>query len=216
MTLTKLSLVSKIHTCLLNVFGESFHFQLLQPHFRKISIHSQLKSSADNDTQQLNVILKEKESIKLADATIASKTVPTERNSNENKQKSSTKQRPTYTVFGLPSLSEGDCKRRVEFASKMLELLNKEPEIIHSIIFSDEGNFWPFSSKNRFSNLVSGPNSKKKNTHHNKKFYHESRPLPCIVWAGMTTKEIIGPYFFNSHVTGKFCILLYYSFVKLW
>jgi len=90
-------------------------------------------------------------------------------------------------TFGLPILSERDCERRIIFAQQFLDLLDRDPTILDSIVFSDEGNFWPIT--------INGAPKKK-----NKRF-NESEPVPTIVWCGMSSKEIIGPYFFNSYVT---------------
>jgi len=102
---------------------------------------------------------------------------------------------------GLPLLSQKDCFRRVEFASRMLELFRLEPTILHSIIFSDEGNFRIHDKDKRHAKERKKGGSKKKLELMDQKIY-ESATLPQIVWCGMTTKLIIGPYFFNSHVTG--------------
>jgi len=73
----------------------------------------------------------------------------------------------------------------------MLEIYQVDKDILNRTLFSDEGNF-------RILKLEKG----KKNRNKNKRKISESTPLPEIVWCAMTPKEVIGPYYFNSHVTG--------------
>jgi hypothetical protein len=102
---------------------------------------------------------------------------------------------------GLPCLNSKDCFRRVEFASKVLEIINCQPAVLDSIVFSDEGNFrLTQASKNR---KIKPPGERReKPSHSTRRLTAESKPLPQIIWLGMSSKHIVGPYFFNSHVTG--------------
>jgi hypothetical protein len=102
---------------------------------------------------------------------------------------------------GLPCLNSKDCFRRVEFASKLLEIINCQPALLDSIVFSDEGNFrLTQASKNR---KIKPPGERReKPSHSSRRLTAESKPLPQIIWLGMSSKHIVGPYFFNSHVTG--------------
>jgi len=93
-------------------------------------------------------------------------------------------------VNGLPLLTEKDCFRRIKFASQILQEIEKDPTFLKDAFFSDEGNFRLLKTKGQ-----SGGKKKKK--------IYESHPLPQIVWCSMNTREIIGPYFFNSHVTDR-------------
>jgi len=112
-------------------------------------------------------------------------------------------QRQSEAKFGLPYLTTKDCERRVIFAETMLNRIEKNPEILDSILFTDEGNFWPDKP-----NIPIGGNEDRtlnKKRYFKKKVYEESRPLPTICWCGISSKEVVGPYFFNSHVTGWSC-----------
>jgi hypothetical protein len=106
---------------------------------------------------------------------------------------------------GLPLLNSKDCFRRVEFASKMLSKLEKDPTILDKIVFSDEGNF--MLSPLKQSSAIKHTKSSQYDLLQR---YGESRRLPQIVWLGMTTKYIIGPYFFNSYVTGGSSIVTFH------
>jgi hypothetical protein len=83
----------------------------------------------------------------------------------------------------------------------MLAILEANPEILDKIIFTDEGNFMTNPSKNEQKDIEDAKNMKSFHSDALKR-YGESKRLPQIVWCGMTTKYIIGPYFFNSYVTG--------------
>ena len=95
--------------------------------------------------------------------------------------------------YGLPLLNHKDCSRRLQFSLTMMDLIEKDKKFLPSILFSDEGNFRVFKD----------PSRRNKD---NKRF-QESQNLPVIVWCGMTSKDIVGPYFFNSYVTGTVSLL---------
>jgi hypothetical protein len=113
------------------------------------------------------------------------------------------KLRQSEAKFGLPSLKSKDRERRVLFAKSLLAILDKKPEILDSIIFSDEGNFWPERPQVLLGGGTERGGGLNKKRYFKKKMYAESSPLPTICWCGMTSKEVVGPYFFNSHVTGE-------------
>lgn len=86
----------------------------------------------------------------------------------------------------LEALSSQDRDRRVIFAYKLLLLVEDDPDILDNILWTDECNF----------------NLPKLTTLINKPPVAESEMLPQIAWCGMSTKGTVGPFFFNSHVTG--------------
>jgi len=117
---------------------------------------------------------------------------------------------PNMDHQGLPLLNAKDCFRRVEFASKMLQILKKEPEILDSILFTDEGNFHlSKSSRKPLDKEGQSKDSPLKGIKPKGRKVAESQSLPQIVWCGMTSKHVIGPYFFNSYVTGEIFLLIF-------
>ncbi|CAG7821474.1 unnamed protein product [Allacma fusca] len=102
--------------------------------------------------------------------------------------------------YGLPVLNDKDCSRRLEFASKILRKLDQDKKLLQSVIFSDEGNFRVFK--------LPGSQAQKQQGRRN-----ESSSLPVIVWCGMTSKDIIGPYFFNSFVNENSYLRMLKSFM---
>lgn len=114
-------------------------------------------------------------------------------NPDDNKPTSPPKRSPS---FGRPSrkrakdrleaLTKEDCDRRLFFAYKLLLMIDNEPDILDNILWTDECNF----NLPKLPSLISKPP------------VSESESLPQIAWCGITTKGTIGPYFFNSHVTG--------------
>ena len=122
------------------------------------------------------------------------------------KCQSDLKLRQSESKFGLPNLKPKECERRVVFAKSILPLLDQNPDLLNSILFSDEGNFWPEKPEVVVGGTAQNGGSRNKKRYFKNKIYAESQPLPTICWCGMTSKEVIGPYFFNSHVTGWMCL----------
>lgn len=87
----------------------------------------------------------------------------------------------------LEPLNYMDCSRRENFAFKFLVQLQNEPDLLDRIIWTDEGIF-------NFPHVVDKSSEMSQ--------IAESAMLPQIVWCAVTTRGTIGPYFFNSHVTG--------------
>jgi transposase len=101
--------------------------------------------------------------------------------------------RPTTVV----ELSDDDLDRREEFCSTFLIKLEQEPHLLDKIIWSDESLF-------RMNGVVNC---------HNCCYWAPSNPcvqvsIPeessgVMVWCGLTSSGIIGPYFFDESVTGE-------------
>ena len=93
-------------------------------------------------------------------------------------------------------LSDDDFDRRQEFCESMIDRINAEPGILDKIIWSDESEFKLNGTINR----------------HNCRYWastnsHELIPRSqyadgVMVWCGITSSGIIGPYFFEGNVTG--------------
>jgi hypothetical protein len=103
--------------------------------------------------------------------------------------------------YGLPALNEKDCARRLEFANKILRRIDADKKFLQSVIFSDEGNFRVFKAPGASSKKLVGIRR------------NESQTLPVIVWCGLTSKDVIGPYFFNSYVTESSYLRMLKSFM---
>jgi hypothetical protein len=98
--------------------------------------------------------------------------------------------RPTTVV----ALSDDDFDRRAEFCTTFLAKLDQEPDLLDKVIWSDESEFKLNGVINR----------------HNCCYWASSNPhiqIPIkqfasgiMVWCGITSAGIIGPYFFNETV----------------
>lgn len=98
--------------------------------------------------------------------------------------------RPTTVV----ALSDDDFDRRVEFCTTFLAKLDQEPGLLDNIIWSDESFFKLNGTVNR----------------HNCCYWASSNPhvqIPVdefapgvMVWCGLTSSGIVGPYFFDENV----------------
>jgi transposase len=97
----------------------------------------------------------------------------------------------------LQELREDDFDRREEFCDTLLEKFTKEPSMVNKIVWSDESEFKLNGVINR----------------HNCTYWAFSNPdeqMPVsnskqglMVWCGITSYGIIGPYFFDGLVTGE-------------
>lgn len=102
-----------------------------------------------------------------------------------------------YKPTKVQELSEDDFDRREVFCETLLEKFSKEPSMINKILWSDESEFklngvinrhncsyWAFSNPHE---LIPVSNSKQ----------------GLMVWCGLTSSGLIGPYFFDNSVTGE-------------
>jgi predicted DNA-binding transcriptional regulator AlpA len=105
--------------------------------------------------------------------------------------------RPFKLLSTVIELSEDDFDKRVEFCDTMLSIFDKNLSMVNKIIWSDESLFtlngviirhnccyWAYSNPN-----VQIPVSHSKDG--------------VMVWCGITSDGLIGPYFFNGTVTGE-------------
>ena len=93
-------------------------------------------------------------------------------------------------------LSDDDFDRRQEFCESMIDRIKAEPGILDKIIWSDESEFKLNGTINR----------------HNCRYWASTNPHELLrrsqyaegimVWCGITSSGIIGPYFFEENVTG--------------
>ena len=101
--------------------------------------------------------------------------------------------RPTTVI----ELSDDDFDRRLQFAGEMLQRFDENDKLVDHILYSDESEFKLSGTVNR----------------HNCCFWAASNPgiqIPVphtsaglMVWAGVTSSRLIGPYIFEGPVTGE-------------
>lgn len=107
----------------------------------------------------------------------------------------------------VQELSDEDFTRRKEFCLTMLALFNENPSMVDKIVWSDESKFMLNGTVNR----------------HNCCYYaysNQHQLLPVInskdgvmVWCGLTSKGLMGPYFFDTSVTGETYVAMLQDFM---
>lgn len=91
-----------------------------------------------------------------------------------------------------------DFQHRVEFCRIMLHKVNENPQFISTVLFSDEATFKNNGSVNR----------------HNMHYYSVVNPRwtrhinyqnqwSINVWGGILGNSVVGPFFFDEHLTGE-------------
>lgn len=94
-------------------------------------------------------------------------------------------------------LNEDDFDRRVEYCETFLTLLQSDPDLIHRVIWSDEAIFKLDGNINRHNSTYWATQNP------NIKWEQSMESAGLTVWAGIWSQGVIGPYFFNSTVTGQ-------------
>lgn len=100
--------------------------------------------------------------------------------------------RPTLIV----KLNEDDFDRRSEFCEVWLEKFENDPDLIDRIFWSDEAQF----NMNKTINRHNCTYWARENPH--VKFEVPNTRQGVMVWCGMSSDGLVGPYFFNDTVTG--------------
>ena len=96
-----------------------------------------------------------------------------------------------YRPYTVVELSDDDFDRRVEFRSTFLAKLNQETRFLDRIILSDESEF-------RMNGVVNHHNCCNWAPSNPHQQIPISEPAPNVmVWGGLTSAGIIGPYFFD-------------------
>jgi hypothetical protein len=93
-------------------------------------------------------------------------------------------------------LNEHDYYRRIEFCEIFLSHLGEEPDLVNHIIWSDEASFKLNGNVNRH-NLVYWATQ---NTHVT--WEHAMQAKGITVWAGIWSRGLRGPFYFEETVTG--------------
>ena len=94
-------------------------------------------------------------------------------------------------------LKEDDYDRRVEFCEIFLSLLNEEPGLINLIIWSDAATFKLNGHVNRHNSVYWATQNI------NGKWEQTMQAEEIIVWAGIRSRGVIGPFYFEGTVTGQ-------------
>ena len=97
-----------------------------------------------------------------------------------------------YKATLVHGLHENDLPKRVEFCQWFLEKCKQHPQFLHSVFFTDEASFHLTGSVNR----------------QNKRFWGTKNPNALVetksftpkvnVWVAMSSRHIIGPFFFED------------------
>jgi len=97
-----------------------------------------------------------------------------------------------YKIPVVRKLEEGDAAKRLVFSQQMLDLMNRNKEVLNNLIKSDEERF-------HLTGLVNKQNCRYWSDRHPRglvqKPLHSSK---IIVWCCVATFAIIGPYFFGD------------------
>lgn len=100
--------------------------------------------------------------------------------------------RPQFVV----DLSDDDCDRRAQFATDGLERFEQDEHILDKIIWSDEADFKLNGTVNRHNCTYWASENPQK------QIPVKHSPQGLMVWCGMTSTGLIGPYYFDGPVTG--------------
>ncbi|CAF1096118.1 unnamed protein product [Didymodactylos carnosus] len=100
--------------------------------------------------------------------------------------------RPTLIV----ELNEDDFDRRSEFCESWIEKFQNEPDLIDNIFWSDEAKF----NMNTVVNRHNCTYWARENPY--LKFEVPNTQQGVMVWCGISSSGVVGPYFFNDIVTG--------------
>ena len=110
-----------------------------------------------------------------------------------------------YKLQLVHELSEDDPDHRIEFCETMMEMCNRDLGLAARIIFSDESTFTLNGEVNRQNLRYWAPQNP-----HWMREHHTQNPQKVNVWAGIVGDRILGPYFFEGHLTGE----IYLNFLR--
>lgn len=102
-----------------------------------------------------------------------------------------------FKVTLVQEFLEDDFDRRLEFCDRMMEFCNNFPNIINTIVFSDEATFSLNGTINRHNCRYWA----RENPHWMRE-HHTQFPHKINVWAGILGQQIIGPFILVENLTG--------------
>jgi hypothetical protein len=97
-----------------------------------------------------------------------------------------------YKVQLVQELKPADLRQRLNFAVKFQELARNEINFIENLIMSDEAHFHLNGFVNKQNCRFWG--SENPRAIHQRQLH----PIRCTVWCGITSENVIGPYFFEN------------------
>lgn len=100
-----------------------------------------------------------------------------------------------YRAQYVPPLSDGDLDRRVEFCEAMLQRFDDDVQLVDRIIWSDESLFRLDGTINRHNDVVWAT------TNPHRQVQVPNSQQSVMVWCGITSAGLIGPFFFEEYVT---------------
>lgn len=110
-----------------------------------------------------------------------------------------------YKIKLLHELNEDDPDRRLNFCETMMERLNRNPDLLRNILFSDESTFHLNGEVNRHNCRYWA----QENPHWMRE-HRTQHPQKVNVWAGIIRDRVVGPYFFEGNLTGE----MYLDFLR--
>lgn len=103
----------------------------------------------------------------------------------------------SYKAQLVVQLSDDDFDRREQFCGEMTAKFDNQPDLLDKILWSDESEFKLNGSVNRHNCVYWAS----ENPHNQEPHDHTSRGV--MVWCGITSARIIGPYFFDGPVNAQ-------------
>jgi hypothetical protein len=102
-----------------------------------------------------------------------------------------------YKPATVQELSEADMHTRVTFSENWLRIINDDPDIEQNTLWTDEAMFTLNGRINRIQFVYRAH----ENPHLHLSIPHKTKGIH--VWAGIHSRGIIGPYFFEQSVNGQ-------------
>ena len=97
-----------------------------------------------------------------------------------------------YKIQTIQALKPTDYEKRQEFAQTILARMNRDPEYLNNIFFTDEATFHTSGRVHRHNVRIWG----EENPHVTQELARDSPKVN--VWAGMFKTQLIGPFFFEE------------------
>lgn len=104
-------------------------------------------------------------------------------------------------------LTELDVERRKSFSTSMINIINRNPDYLNNVLFSDESIFYLDKSVSAYNSYIWS----EENPHH----YVEKRlnPERLLVWCGLSARGIVGPYFFEGTINADAYLTMMRTYV---